>query len=74
MAKYRIYVWDMITIERSRTINIEAADEVEACEKAVQQANNGAIESAEGPWDEVEIDNTPYDAEPADVAQESRGR
>jgi len=61
--KFRIYVSDTVTYERSQVVEIEAADEIAARAEAIDMALAGELHAS---WEEVEIDNTPYDAVVAD--------
>jgi hypothetical protein len=63
MPKFRIYVSDTITYERSCVVEIDAVDEVAACALAINKAGDGDFHER---WEEHEIDNTPYDAVLAD--------
>lgn len=67
MPKFRVYVSDTITYERSHVAEIEAEDATVACEKAIALASDGAFHDK---WEECEIDNTPYDAVLADPSED----
>ena len=61
MAKFRIYVSDTVTYERSQVVEMEAEDEIEACEKVLE-----ICDDLTETWDIIQIDNTPYEAMLAD--------
>lgn len=63
MSKFRVLVSDTVAYERSQVVEIEADDLISACEIAVDKALAGDFH---GKWDEVEVDNTPYEACEAD--------
>ena len=64
MAWFKVYLSDTVTYERSVVVNINAADAVTACERALERADTTMAMRRD--VEEVQIDNTPYTAVLAD--------
>lgn len=63
MTKFRVFVSDTVTYERSCVVEIEAKDIEDACEEA---KNNALAGDYHRDWKKEEVDNTPYEAVEAD--------